>query len=87
MYTDHVLVPYYNYEVKTKFLDEGITYDELSVEDKERYEEDFIEDGMLMAETDWEKRLSSPRISAMRSSFLSGSISSIRNTTGHLRRG
>lgn len=47
VYTDHVLVPYYNYEVKTKFLDEGITYDELSVEDKERYEEDFIEDGMM----------------------------------------
>ena len=42
--TDHVLVPYYNYEVKTKFLDEGITYDDLSDEDKERYEEDFAED-------------------------------------------
>ena len=38
---DHVLVPYYNYEVKTKFLEEGINYDELSQEDKERYEEDF----------------------------------------------
>ena len=47
VYIDHVLVPYYNYEVKTKFLDEGITYDELSDEDKERYEEDFIEDGMM----------------------------------------
>lgn len=45
--SDHVLVPYYNYEVKTKFLDEGITYDELSDEDKERYEEDFTEDGIL----------------------------------------
>ena len=44
---DHVLVPYYNYEVKTKFLDEGITYDELSDEDKERYEDDFVEDGMI----------------------------------------
>lgn len=44
---DHVLVPYYNYEVKTKFLDEGITYDDLSEEDKERYEDDFIEDGMM----------------------------------------
>ena len=41
---DHVLVPYYNYEVKTKFLDDGITYEELSEEDKERYEEDFEED-------------------------------------------
>lgn len=47
VYTDHVLVPYYNYEVKTKFLDEGITYDELSDEDKERYEDDFAEDGYI----------------------------------------
>ncbi len=44
---DHVLVPYYNYEVKTKFLEEGIAYDDLSEEDKERYEEDFAEDGYL----------------------------------------
>ncbi len=49
VYKDHVLVPYYNYEVKTKFLDEGITYDELSEEDKRRYEEDFAfaEDGHI----------------------------------------
>lgn len=47
VYQDHVLVPYYNYEVKTKFLDEGIAYDDLSDEDKERYEDDFIEDGMM----------------------------------------
>lgn len=47
VYQDHVLVPYYNYEVKTKFLDEGITYDDLSDEDKERYEDDFIEDGII----------------------------------------
>lgn len=45
---DHVLVPYYNIEVKTKFLEQGITYDELSEEDKERYEEDFTdEDGAM----------------------------------------
>ena len=44
---DHVLVPYYNYEVKTKFLEDGITYDDLSDEDKERYEDDFAEDGMV----------------------------------------
>ena len=44
---DHVLVPYYNYEVKTKFLEEGITYDDLSDEDKERYEDDFAEDGYV----------------------------------------
>ena len=47
VYTDHVLVPYYNYEVKTKFLEEGITYDDLSDEDKERYEDDFAEDGTV----------------------------------------
>lgn len=47
VYQDHVLVPYYNYEVKTKFLEEGITYDELSDAEKERYEEDFIEDGVM----------------------------------------
>lgn len=47
VYQDHVLVSYYNYEVKTKFLEEGITYDDLSDEDKERYEEDFIEDGLM----------------------------------------
>lgn len=44
---DHVLVPYYNYEVKTKFLEEGIIYEELADEDKERYEDDFIEDDVL----------------------------------------
>ena len=42
-----MLVPYYNYEVKTKFLEEGITYEDLSDEDKERYEDDFIEDGLM----------------------------------------
>lgn len=47
VYQDHVLVPYYNYEVTTKFMDEGIHYDELSDEDKERYEEDFVEDGYV----------------------------------------
>lgn len=47
VYQDHVLVPYYNYEVKTKFLDDGITYKDLSEEDKARYEEDFIEDGQM----------------------------------------
>ncbi len=48
---DHVLVPYYNIEVETKFLTHGITYDELSEEDKERYEEDFTdEDGNMPEE-------------------------------------
>lgn len=45
---DHVLVPYYNIEVTTRFLEQGITYDTLSPEDKARYEEDFTdEDGEM----------------------------------------
>ena len=47
VYQDHVLVPYYNYEVHTKFLEEGIVYDDLSEKDKERFEEDFEEDGFF----------------------------------------
>lgn len=48
---DHVLVPFHNIEVTTKFLSEGITYDDLSQEDKERYEEDFTdEDGEMPEE-------------------------------------
>ena len=38
---DKVLVDYHNIEVKTKFLEQGITYDELSPEDKAAYEETF----------------------------------------------
>ena len=44
---DHVLVPYFNIEVKTKFLEEGIVYDELSDEDKAKYEDDFAEDDVV----------------------------------------
>jgi type I restriction enzyme R subunit len=45
---DHVLVPYFNIEVRSKFLEEGIAYDDLSEEDKRRYEEDFTdEDGEM----------------------------------------
>jgi type I restriction enzyme R subunit len=47
VYTDHVLVPYFNIEVKMKFLEEGIVYDELSAVDKARYEDDFAEDDVL----------------------------------------
>lgn len=47
VYTDHVLVPYYTYIVKTEFLNKGITYEKLSKADKERYEEDFEEEGIL----------------------------------------
>lgn len=35
------LVPFHSIEGRMKFIDEGITYDELSDEDKQRYEEDF----------------------------------------------
>lgn len=46
--SDKVLVPYHNIEVRTKFLEQGITYDELSDEDKARYEDDFTdEDGNM----------------------------------------
>ena len=31
---ENYLVPYYNYEVKTKFLEKGIVYDDLSEEEK-----------------------------------------------------
>ncbi len=44
---DKVLVPYYNIEVKTKFLEDGINYDDLSDADKEKYEEDFAEDDAI----------------------------------------
>jgi type I restriction enzyme, R subunit len=48
---DHVLVPYHNIEVTTKFLADGITYDDLPANDKERYEEDFTdEDGEMPEE-------------------------------------
>lgn len=41
---DKVLVTYHNIEVRTKFLEQGIFYDELSPEDQARYEEDFGDD-------------------------------------------
>lgn len=45
---DKVLVPYHNIEVGTKFLEKGINYDELSEDDKDKYEEDFTdEDGEM----------------------------------------
>lgn len=40
---DHFLVPYHNIEVSTRFLDEGVTYDDLSEEDKERLDDDWEE--------------------------------------------
>lgn len=42
---DHVLVPYLGIETHTSFLDEGITYDDLSDDDKATIEEDFEEAG------------------------------------------
>jgi type I restriction enzyme R subunit len=47
---DHVLVPYHNIEVTTKFLEQGIAYEELSEEDKERYEADFLDEEGEMPE-------------------------------------
>lgn len=45
VYRDHYLVPYLGIETHTDFLDEGITYDDLSDEDKERIDEDFEAEG------------------------------------------
>ncbi|OYP25741.1 DEAD/DEAH box helicase, partial [Lachnotalea glycerini] len=47
---DHVLVPYFNIETSTKFLEEGIAYEELDEKDKERYEDDFGDDEGNMPE-------------------------------------
>lgn len=47
VYADNVLVPYYTYIVKTEFLNDGITYEKLSEADKERYEDDFEEEGEM----------------------------------------
>lgn len=44
---DHVLVPYVNHEVALKILTEGARYDELSEEEKARYEAEFAEDGVF----------------------------------------
>ncbi len=42
---DHVLVPFLGIKTHTSFIDEGITYDQLSDEDKQTIEEDFEETG------------------------------------------
>lgn len=42
---DHVLVPYFGIETHTSFIDEGITYDDLSPAEREQFEEDFEETG------------------------------------------
>ena len=42
---DHMLVPYLGIETHTSFLDDGITYDELSEADRRTLEEDFEETG------------------------------------------
>ncbi|HEY8435570.1 MAG TPA: DEAD/DEAH box helicase family protein [Haloplasmataceae bacterium] len=45
---DGYLVPYHVVSVQTKFIQEGIKYEELSEEEKERYEQDFItEEGYI----------------------------------------
>ncbi len=42
---DHVLVPYLGIATHTSFMDEGITYDQLSASDQEQLEDDFEETG------------------------------------------
>ena len=45
---DHYLVPYYNSEVSTQIMQEGVHYDDLSDEEREAYENEFIdEDGNM----------------------------------------
>ncbi|MGN1317406.1 MAG: DEAD/DEAH box helicase family protein, partial [Lachnospirales bacterium] len=44
---DGYLVDYMSIETKLKFIDQGISYDELSSKDKELYENTFTEDGEL----------------------------------------
>ncbi|NMB46412.1 MAG: DEAD/DEAH box helicase, partial [Firmicutes bacterium] len=44
---DEYLVPYNTVETTVKFLEEGIRYDELSEEDKEKYEETFADEEVL----------------------------------------
>jgi len=47
---DHVLVPYMNFEVKTKFMEDGIIYVDLPESERARYEDDFIEDDVVPEE-------------------------------------
>lgn len=42
---DHVLVPYFGIETHTGFIDDGISYDDLSPEERERIEDDFEDTG------------------------------------------
>lgn len=42
---DHVLVPYFGIETHTQFIDEGITYDQLTPEEQDQLEDDFNETG------------------------------------------
>ncbi|WP_055426448.1 DEAD/DEAH box helicase family protein [Bifidobacterium aesculapii] len=46
---DGVLVPYHNIEASTKFMDDGIVYDDLPDDEKRRYEEDFGEKELGLA--------------------------------------
>lgn len=47
---DHVLVPYFGIETHTSFMDDGITYDDLSQDEREILEEDFEETGQDVPE-------------------------------------
>lgn len=43
VYKDAVLVPYYNIDTMTNFSDETMVYDDLSIEEQAKYEDDFID--------------------------------------------
>lgn len=46
---DHYLVPYYNIEVSTQIMQEGVHYDDLSEDEQEAYENEFVdEDGNML---------------------------------------
>lgn len=47
---DHVLVPYFGIETHTNFIDDGITYDELTSEEQDQLEDDFNETGQDIPE-------------------------------------
>ena len=56
---DHVLVPFLGIKTHTAFMDDGITYDELSDEDKQQIEEDFEEVGLEVPDRIAESKINS----------------------------
>ena len=56
---DHVLVPFLGIKTHTSFMDEGITYDQLSDEDKAQIEEDFEDVGLEVPDRISESKINS----------------------------